>query len=276
VIRAGYGISYIPDLMSAMMRSPYPVVIAQDFVGPNSFQPFRPIEQGIPPLASPDFRAGTIDIPATAQTAFLPKGQLHQGYIQSWNFTVERQLPGAVVLDVAYVGTASVRSFANWDQNAGFPGSGTTGRPLVARFGRTANTNLLDGLVSSNYHSMQVTANRRFTGGLYLKGAYTFGKAIGFQDGSGSDAGGTTLGWNHPSVFHRNRATAGFDRTHNLQMAWVYDLPFGPNKRWMANGGIAGAIVRDWQINGIFSSYTGTSFNVTASGTSLNAPSNTQ
>ncbi len=118
--------------------------------------------------------------------------------------------------------------------------------------------------------------NRRFTGGLYVKGAYTFGKAINFQDGSGSDSGGTTLGWNHPSVFYRNRAIAGYDRRHNLQMAWVYDLPFGPGKRWMPSRGVAGAIVRDWQINGILSSYTGTPFNVTASGTSLNAPSNTQ
>ncbi len=275
VVRAGYGISYIPDLMSAMMRSPYPVVIAQDFVGPNSFQPFRPIELGIPPLASPDFRAGTIDIPATAQTAFLPKGPLHQGYIQSWNFTIQRELPGAMVVDVAYVGTATVRSFANWDQNPGFPGSGTTGRPLVSKFGRTANTNLLDGLISSNYHSLQVTANRRFTGSLYLKGAYTFGKAINLQDGSGSDAGGTTLSWNHPSVFHRNRGVAGYDRRHNLQVAWVYDLPFGPGKRW-APGRVASAMGRDWQITGILSSYTGTPFNVGASGTSLNAPSNTQ
>lgn len=276
VVRAGYGISYIPDLMSAMMRSPFPVVVAQDFTGPNSFTPFRPIEQGIPELAQPDFRAGVIDIPATAQTAFLPKGSLHQGYIQSWNFTLERQLPGAVVADVAYVGTGTVRSFTNWDQNAGFPGSGTTGRPLVSRFGRTANTNLLDGLVSSNYHSLQVALNRRFSNGFFLKGAYTFGKAIGFQDGSGSDAGGSTLGWNHPSVFYRNRAVAGYDRTQNFQMAWVYELPFGPGKKWAADGGVAGVILRDWQINGLFSAYTGSHFTVTASGASLNAPSNTQ
>jgi len=276
VIRTGYGISYIPDLMSAMMRSPYPVVVAQDFVAPNSFQFFRPIEQGIPPLATPDFTSGVIDIPATAQTAFLPKGSLHQGYIQSWNFTLERQLPGAVVLDVGYVGTGSVRSFANWDQNPGFPGSGNAGRPLVSRFGRTANTNLLDGLVNSSYHSLQTALNRRFSNGLLLKGAYTFSKAINMQDGSGSDAGGTTLGWNHPSVFYRNRAVAGYNRTHNLQMSWVYELPFGPGKRWAADRGVFSAIVRDWQINGLFSSYTGTPFTIGASGTSLNAPSNNQ
>ncbi len=276
VIRAGYGITYIPDLMSAMMRSPYPVVIAQDFLSPNAFQPFRPIEQGIPALASPDFRAGIIDIPNSAQTAFLPKGKLRQGYIQSWNLTVERQLPAAIVLDVAYVGTGTVRSYANWDQNAGFPGSGTTGRPLVAKFGRTVDTNLLDGLVNSNYHSLQVSVNRRFIGGFYLKGAYTIGKAINMQDGSGSDAGGTTLGWNHVSVLHRNRAIAGYDRTHNLQMAGTYDLPFGPGKKWLADRGAGGVIARDWQVNWILSSYTGTPFTVGAAGASLDAPRNTQ
>ena len=275
VIRTGYGISYIPDLMSAMMRSPYPVVVAQDFPGANSFTAFRPMEQGIPALAQPDYRAGVIDIPATAQTAFLPKGKLRQGYIQSWNFTVQRELPRAVVLDAGYVGTASVRSFANLDLNAGFPGSATAGRPLAVKFGRTANTNFLDGLVNSNYHSLQVAVNRQFAG-LFLKGAYTFSKAIGFQDGSGSDSGSTTLGWNHPSVFARNRAVAGYNRTHNLQMAWVYSLPFGPGKKLASNGGVASAILRDWQINGQFSSYTGSPFTVGASGASLNAPSNTQ
>jgi len=275
VFRAGYGITYIPDLMSAMMRSPYPVVIADDFLSPNAFQPFRPLEQGIPPLTTPDFRAGVIDIPVTTQTAFLPKGSLHQGYIQSWNFTAERELPGAVVLDVAYVGTGTVRSYANWDLNAGFPGSGNARRPLTARFGRAVDTNLLDGLVNSNYHSLQVSVNRRFINGLYLKGAYTFGKALNMQDGSGSDAGGTTLGWNHPSVFSRNYALAGYDRRHNLQMSWGYELPFGPGK-WMAQRGIASAIAREWQINGLFSSYTGTPFTVGAAGASLDAPRNNQ
>jgi hypothetical protein len=77
-------------------------------------------------------------------------------------------------------------------------------------------------------------------------------------------------------VFYRNRAVAGYNRTHNLQMSWVYELPFGPGKRWMASRGVASAVVRDWQINGLFGSYTGSRFTVGASGTSLNAPSNTQ
>ncbi len=206
---------------------------------------------------------------------FLPKGQFRRGYIQSWNVTLERELPGAIVGSVAYVGTHSVRQLADWDINAAAPGAGNAGRPLAQKFGRAVATNLLDGMIGANYQSLQTTFDRRFSGGLFLKGAYTFSHAITENDESGSDSGGTTLSWNHPSVRHRNRATAGYNRSHVFQMSWLYALPFGPGRKF-ASGGPASLLLRDWQVNGLLSSYNGTLFNVSASGTSLNAPGNTQ
>jgi len=74
----------------------------------------------------------------------------------------------------------------------------------------------------------------------------------------------------------RNRALAGFDRTHNLRVAWLAELPFGAGKQW-ANGGVGRKLLGGWQVNGIFSAYSGSPFSVSASGTSLNAPGgNTQ
>jgi hypothetical protein len=49
----------------------------------------------------------------------------------------------------------------------------------------------------------------------------------------------------------------------------------GNGKKW-ANTGWAAKILGNWQMNGIFSAYTGTPFTVTAAGASVNAPSNTQ
>ena len=128
-----------------------------------------------------------------------------------------------------------------------------------------------DGYLSSNYNSLQVAVNRSFAKGLMLKGAYTYAKAIDYTD----DDGWASVGWNWAPVFQRNRADAGFDRTQNLQMAWLYELPMGKGKM-LAKSGVAAAVLGGWQVNGIMSAYTGTPFTVTAPGTSLNAPDNTQ
>jgi hypothetical protein len=50
----------------------------------------------------------------------------------------------------------------------------------------------------------------------------------------------------------------------------------GRGKRWLNRGGLATAVASGWQVNGLFSAYTGTPFTVTGSSTSLNAPGNTQ
>src|SRR5205814_8938275 len=64
-------------------------------------------------------------------------------------------------------------------------------------------------------------------------------------------------------------------RTHNFQTYTVYELPFGRGRKW-ANRGVAAAIAGGWTVNTILSRMSGTPFSVTSSGTSLNAPGNTQ
>ena len=130
-------------------------------------------------------------------------------------------------------------------------------------------------MLDARYHSLQSTVNRRFANGLFIKGAYTFGKAINMADESATDDGSSNLMWNTLPQFHRNRALAGYDRTHIFNIAWLYELPFGPNRR-LFTGGIPAAITRDWQINGQSASYSGTPFSVTSSGASLDAPGDAQ
>ena len=71
-------------------------------------------------------------------------------------------------------------------------------------------------------------------------------------------------------MWDRNRSVAGFDRTHNFQMYGVYTLPFGKGQRFATNG-LAGQIIGNWQVNGVFSKYSGTPFTVGSAATSLNA-----
>ncbi|MPZ20504.1 MAG: hypothetical protein GEV06_21710 [Luteitalea sp.] len=66
---------------------------------------------------------------------------------------------------------------------------------------------------------------------------YTWSKSMNMAD----EDGWVALLYNSPSQFERNYALAGFDRTHNFQMAWAYELPFGRS----ANGSLS-QLIRNW------------------------------
>lgn len=271
VIRTGYGLSYDPLPLSRPFRGTYPVMISNDYVSANSFAYVRTLEQGIPAFVAPDTSSGVITVPLTATTITPPKN-LRRGYIQSWNFIVERELPGKFTASAGYVATKTVRQFADININAAGPGEGNAGRPLARAFGRLVDTTLTDAFADGQYHSLQTTFGRRFAGGLMIRSAYTFGKAINENDEP--SRGGSTF--NSPDVRYRNRALAGFDRTHNFHAGFLYELPFGPGRRLAPASRLLSAIAGGWQLNGIFGAYSGNPFTITASGASLNAPGNTQ
>jgi hypothetical protein len=289
VIRGGYGITYNPHPWGAQaLRGWYPLTVVATFDGVNGYQPVTtspgyvsagvpnaPLGPtvGIPSICCPDISTGRVPLPGVAETGYPRANEmLHRGYIQSWNLIVERTLPFEIVGSVGYVGSAGVRGFAFLDINASqIPGSGDEGRPLFQKFGRTTTTREFDGRTHNNYHSLQMSLNRRFKDGLLLKGAYTYSRAI--DEAAYSDW--TEFMWNAPSVFYRNRAQASHNIPHNFQLGFAYELPFGEEQRW-ATTGARKAIFGGWQMNGVFAAYQGRPFTVFASDASLNMPGNAQ
>jgi len=75
--------------------------------------------------------------------------------------------------------------------------------------------------------------------------------------------------------FRRNYSRNDFDRTHTFVQSYVYELPFGQNKRWL-NSGLGSKLIGGWKANGILTLMTGTPLTITASGAGLNTPNNTQ
>lgn len=131
---------------------------------------------------------------------------------------------------------------------------------------------MLDGWLSADYQALQVSVHRSFSDGLMVRGAYTFSKAIDMSD---SDGWAELPLFNYGPEVARNRAVAGFDVPQMLQLSFVYELPFGKGRQY-AHSGLLSELLGGWQMNGIFSAYSGTPFTVTASGASLNAPGNSQ
>jgi len=284
VIRGGYGITYHSHPWGAQaLRGYYPLTIVGTYSGP----PYQPItldpnyvkagmpnaplggKVGILSICCPDRSKGRQQLPLSAVMGYPEANkELKRGYIQSWNLIIEHKLPYELVTSIGYVGSHSVNGLGFININAGqLPGLGYDGMPLYAKFGRTADTNLWNGQYGSSYNSMQVTLNRRFVGGLFLKGAYTWSHAIGeveYSDWTGAEGGI----WGALSQRSRNRAATAFNRPHMLQLAFVYELPFGAGKSF-ATSGAAKAILGGWQTNGIFSAIQGGQYRLSASGSSL-------
>ena len=106
---------------------------------------------------------------------------------------------------------------------------------------------------------LQTRISRRFANGFQFQASYTFSKAIAYNDEADS-----TLAFNIPDEFGRNRSATGYDRTHNFEAGWTAELPFGKGKPW-AQSGVPRFLLGGWQLNSTFSAYSGTPFTVTAS-----------
>jgi hypothetical protein len=271
VIRAGFGIardSY--DIAARGVRTNYPLMIAQNYTGATTFTAVNNWTQGIPTIVPPDYGNGIIPVPGTVVVHAIPK-DIRRGYVESRNFTVQKEFRHGFVAQAGYVGTLVIRQFSLVDLNAGkVLGAGVAGEPLYAAFKRTATTPEYRPLGSQNYNALQMTLRRRFTHGLQLGASYAWSKAIGIN----SEIESAPL-VQIDSLMSKNRAVLNYDRTQTLHATAVWELPFGKGKQW-ATSGFASKLLGGWQTNGIFTAMTGLPFTVTASGTSLNVPGTTQ
>jgi len=274
VVRAGFALSPTQVEMGNSGTQAFPATVQGVYNGANSYLPASTtLATGFPtiPTPVPDSH-GNVAIPFGAGNVnTLPKNFV-RGYIQSWNFSLEQKLPADIVTGIAYVGTQTVHQMLDVDINAAPPGGGPAGRPLAATQNRRIAMLMWDGAASGNYHSLQLALNRQFSRGLFLKGAYTWSKAINWTDEDGWTG---APNWNWQPVMARNRAVAGYDRAQMFTMGFLYEAPFGPGKKWAADG-LSSWLLRGWQTNGLFAAYTGTPFTISGSGTELNAPGNSQ
>jgi hypothetical protein len=252
VFRTGYGKTFDPFPWTRPMRGRFPLTIAHSDAGLISFIPYGRLENGIALAPSPNdiLNSGTAVLPRGVDMTTPDSDHVARGSTQSYNVVIERRLPLDIVTSVGYVGTRTDGTYTVRNLNYAESG-GNAARKLFTQAG-TATINVLAGTAKSRYNSLQVAVNRPFKNGFLLKGAYTLARAMDVTD---DDGGGYT--WAQESQFSRNYAPAGFDRTHNLQMGFVYELPFARNGH-----SVAAKLVQGWQMNGIASWLSGKPFTI--------------
>jgi hypothetical protein len=273
VVRTGYGITYDPISLARTFRTNYPMLLAFNIVPDNSLSAAGLLKDGIPPSPAPDISSGTVPVPTNVNVLTLGD-RFDRPYIQSWNLVLEKSLGGGFTASAGYIATRTVRQSGQINLNAGTVGGGTASQPLNKLFGRRASTSLQNGIANSHYDSLQTSLKRRFSNGLLLNASYTWSKVIGYASLGANNDG--SLAINDPNFRDLNRGLLGIDVPHNFQFSGAYELPFGRGKRWASDNAVASALAGGWQLSWLFSAFSGTPFNVTASGTSLNAPGNTQ
>ncbi|MBM3810507.1 MAG: hypothetical protein FJW20_02610 [Acidimicrobiia bacterium] len=272
VIRAGYGITVDPYSLARPMRTNYPLLVVLNVNGVNTFQPAGRLRDGIPEIPAPDLGNGVIPI-ASQVAANSLENNYQRGYIQSWNFTLQKNLAWGFVGQAGYVATRQINRVGFRELNYAPINGGNPGRLLARQFGRTAETRLVAPIGNSHYDSLQVSLERRFTAGLHTGLSYTWSKSIGICCSENSD------GLNAiqiPEFNHLNRSVTSSNTPHNLTLNTVWELPFGKGRRWANSTRLASWLAGGWQINGILSAVSGMPFWVSSSGTSLNAPGNSQ
>jgi hypothetical protein len=274
VLRAGYGVTFNNMAWGRPMRGDrqYPITLATTFTQPLQFMWYGTLGQGIPQVAGPDQSSGRVALPNSVGMMTPELGNVDRGKIHTWNVAFERRLPLDFSVDVAYVGAKGEGGYAWVDVNLpNTLGGGAASRPYFISHGRQLAIDVWGAILDTDYDSLQVAINRPFKQRFMLKGAYTFSRSMNESDADGrtSPAFGS-----HPAYLDRSWALAGFDRPHNFQMGFVYQLPWQRTETGYSN--VIQAILGDWQLNGVFGAFSGTPFSVTASGTSLNTPGITQ
>ncbi|HVD94193.1 MAG TPA: TonB-dependent receptor [Vicinamibacterales bacterium] len=268
VVRAGYGASAIPFPDN---RFAFAFPVKQNYSGTaaNGFQAQGSMAAGFPaPVLASIPATGIITPTGTLLNStydVIPTG-LHEAKLHSWNVAFQRQLPFSFSADIAYVGSRGVGLIMDVDENASVVyGSGNAGRPQFAPFNRTGQSRARTNLGKSQYHGLQMKVDRRFTNGLLVTNSYTLGRSM--------DLAQENTGIGTPIDFNLSWARSDTDRLHNWVTSAVYELPWGPRRKWMSDSTL-GKIVGGWQLSGLFIAQSGQALTIGGNGTILNTPGN--
>jgi len=285
VLRAGFGISYEPFTNNQYAFN-FPVRQNQGTNQTNNF--------AIPTFSNGLLGSFATGFPSPSTVAIASDGTVaasngdpynvidkhfQQPYIESYNFSIQRSLPADFVMDLAYVGNHGVKIPVAYNLNAatapainpnGTSANTCTVEALCQAFGRTAAATFLFKPTVSNYNSLQARLNRKFKNGFLLTTSYTWAKALAYRSDMGADDGAP----DNYLDFQRNYTVTSRNRAHTFVQSYVYELPFGKNKKFL-NSGPASWILGGWGVSAVLTRMSGTPLHFTANNT-LNAPGSTQ
>jgi hypothetical protein len=173
--------------------------------------------------------------------------------VMNMSLSIQRNIGFGTVIDIGYAGSLARHLSWSRDLNAiplgtrflaknADPTNPKVSLPDVFLYPMQGYSGIsyYDDAATSNYHSLQASATRRFTRNLEFGVSWTWSKAMDYTDGAFGAV--TTLApirvWNY--------GLAGFDRTHIVKANWLYSLP-----KLKTSFKPARALLNDWQLSSI-------------------------
>jgi hypothetical protein len=266
ILRTGFGITYFPEQPSAsnMIGQQVPYTISQNVsfaTNPTDFSGVRTIDDPFPAIAPIKPRT-TAELQAANPRVLGHSFANETPYAEQWHLGIERKVLAAMAVELTYAGSAGKHLVYCYNPNEVQPGIGSQeSRRLIQPLNRLNNMLQCDPRNRSTYHSGHLKVTQRFSSGLQFLVSYTYGKALDYG-GSAASGGGAVGNPQTITNLEAGHGPSGFDVRHRGVVSGVWELPWGPNRRWLREGGVLGAVVGGWQIAGIGSITTGRPFTV--------------
>jgi len=240
IVHAGYGIYY-----NGQAYIPFGLRLAQQppFAVSNSV---NTSPQDVLTLAT-GFLAVT---PQDVTNTYAIDKNYRTPYAQTWNILIQHDLGKGFFVELGYLGTEGTRLDVQTLPNEGPGGLGNRNQ-LGNAVGFTYDQSIGDSI----YHAAQVRVTRRFNRGISMQAFYSFSKSI--DDSSSFGGAGNTVAQNWLDLA-AERGLSSFDRRHSFDMNWVWTSPVGNPTSRISGNGLAGRLLRDWQLSGSITAQSGT------------------
>ena len=243
-----------------------PYFISQTFAAPCGL----PSYSGNSSCAVPGISTLSQGFPANSLTdpntpiLFALDPNLRMPYVLQWHLSTQYELSGKTLLDVAYVGSKSNRSYIYLNRNQAQP----TADPSAPTAPRRpfpyvdASIGYLKSAGFSNYNGLQTSFQQRLNRGLEFIVNYTYSKSLG--NASSADLGSQNNDGFRNSLYpNQEYGPLDFDVRHRFVASYLYDLPFGKGQRFSTHNAVIDHLIGDWNWSGIVTISAGTWFTVT-------------
>lgn len=264
VLRGGYGLSYVHFHRAGganVLPINGPQVINAVVVQTPTQADFRTTQQGYPSDLTDPSRFN----PLAANITYMPE-DYHSSQVQSWFFSVQRELWRGAMVDLAYIGNRAddLLLFANYNQAVPNNSAGTLSLQSRRPIPEYADITYSFNGGKSRYKAFQAKFDWKLGSGFSILNSLTLSETKDNGAGSLENAAGN---FPAPQDFYNLEADfglGGYHQPYNNTTSLVVDLPFGSNRRFLSGASpVVNAIVGGWQVAAINSFFAGQTVTLT-------------
>jgi hypothetical protein len=248
VVRAGGGIYYVRDIGNAVFdivrNAPFTIRRNEPA---ESLRPNLSFDRPFARTGSPTFiLAAEYDVPSS--------------YVGQWSLGFQRELPGSISAEVTYFGSAGVhlRRLQTYNNTVPSPLADTN---LSRPFPHLGGMQVMNAPSHSKYNAVYIKTQKRFSHGISFLSSFSYGKSIDNGSGIRTSVGDPLTPSNNYDL-ELETGPSAFDFRKRWTTSWIWELPFGQDRRFMNRGGVADFVLGGWQLGGILTLQDGFPFTV--------------